>query len=210
MTLAYGMPTRSEIPTVITSRLVLRGWRSEDLPRYAAMNADPETMRYLDGPFGLADTERLVTHLIGMWAIHGHGMWAVEERGSGEFLGRAGAYFADGWPGVEVAVSIRRDHWGHGLGTEAVRASLEFGFDQLSVAELITSTHRDNAGMNAIARRLGMTFRGVADVGPWRASNVYAMSRDEWRTRTTMAGPSFPRERENSVARPSGSSRPLG
>jgi RimJ/RimL family protein N-acetyltransferase len=144
------------------------------------MNADPATMRYLGGPFGTAATERLVTHLIGMWTLRGHGMWAVEERASGEFLGRAGSYVGDGWPGVEVAVSIRRDHWGRGLGTEAIRASLDFGFERLPVTELITATHRDNAGMNAIARRLGMTFRGVADVGPWRASNVYVISRADW------------------------------
>nr|WP_018503823.1 hypothetical protein [Parafrankia discariae] len=34
--------------------------------------------------------------------------------------------------------------------------------------------------MNAIARKLGMTFREVADVGPWKANNVYAITRDEW------------------------------
>ncbi|WP_235486327.1 GNAT family N-acetyltransferase, partial [Frankia sp. AvcI1] len=177
---------------------------------YAAMNADPETMRYLDGPFGLAGTERLVTHLLGMWMIHGHGMWAVEERGSGEFLGRAGVYFADGWPGIEVAVSIRRDHWGQGLGTEAVRASLEFGFERLTVDELITSTHRDNAGMNAIAHRLGMTFRGIADVGPWLASNVYVMSRQQWYARTATADRALPRERDSPAARSSDSARPVG
>ncbi|MCK9895192.1 GNAT family N-acetyltransferase [Frankia sp. AgB32] len=180
MTLTYGAPSRTEIPTVLTSRLILRGWRPADLSPYAAMNADPETMRYLNGPFGQVGTERLVTHLLGMWMLHGHGMWAVEERGTGEFLGRAGSYAAEGWPGIDVAVSIRRDRWGHGLGTEAIRASLEFGFERLPVAELITTTHRDNVGMNAIARRLGMTFRGVADVGPWRASNVYAISREQW------------------------------
>ncbi|WP_372511958.1 GNAT family N-acetyltransferase [Frankia umida] len=183
MTLTYGVPSRCDIPTVVTSRLILRGWRPEDLAPYAAMNADPETMRYLDGPFGVDATERLVTHLIGMWSLRGHGMWAVEDRGSGEFLGRAGSYIAQGWPGIEVAVSIRRDHWGRGLGTEAIRASLEFGFERLPVDELITSTHRDNTGMNSIAHRLGMNFRGVADVGPWRASNVYAITRAEWRSR---------------------------
>ncbi|WP_462187759.1 GNAT family N-acetyltransferase [Frankia sp. CcWB2] len=183
MTFVYDAPSVFEIPTVVTDRLVLRGWRAADLEPYAAMNADPETMRYLDGTFGAAGTERLVTHLIGMWVIRGHGMWAVEDRETGEFLGRAGTYFADGWPEVEVAVSIRRDRWGQGLGTEAIRAALDFGFQRLPVDELITATHQENAGMNAIAGKLGMTFREVADVGPWRANNVYAISRVEWNTR---------------------------
>lgn len=180
MKLVYGTPAIAEIPTVLTERLVLRGWQAADLEPYAAMNADPETMRYLDGTFGMGGTERLVTHLIGMWVIRGHGMWAVEDRATGEFLGRAGTYFADGWPGVEVAVSIHRDRWGQGLGTEAITAALQFGFDRLDVDELITATHQQNAGMNAIALRLGMAFREVADVGPWKASNVYAISRNDW------------------------------
>ncbi len=115
-----------------------------------------------------------------MWVIRGHGMWAVEDRGTGEFLGRAGTYFADGWPGVKVAVSIRRDRWGQGLGTEAITAALRFGFDRLDVDELITATHQENTGMNTIARRLGMNFREIADVGPWQASNIYAISRGDW------------------------------
>ncbi len=180
MTLHYGTPTIVTIPTVLTERLVLRGWKAADLDPYAAMNADPETMRYLDGTFDRAGTERLVTHLIGMWAIRGHGMWAVEDRASGEFLGRAGTYFAQGWPGVEVAVSIRRDRWGQGLGTEAITAALDFGFAHLDVEELITATHQENAGMNTIAHKLGMTFREIADVGPWKANNVHAISRAAW------------------------------
>lgn len=183
MTLAYGVPSRTEIPTILTPRLILRGWRLDDLLPYAAMNADSQTMRYLDGPFGTEGTERLITHLLGMWTLRGHGMWAVEERRTGEFLGRAGSYIAAGWPGVEVAVSIRRDRWGQGLGAEAIRASLDFTFDRLPVHELITTTHRDNVAMNAIARRLGMDFRGVADVGPWQANNVYALSRVQWQAR---------------------------
>jgi RimJ/RimL family protein N-acetyltransferase len=180
----YGPPTKVSVPTVHTDRLVLRSWRQTDIEPYAAMNADEETMRYLDGTFSRAVTERLVTHLAGMWIILGHGMWAVEDRTSGEFLGRAGTYYADGWPGVEVAVSIRRDRWGQGLGTEAVRAALAFGFDRLNVDELVAVAHQRNAGMNAIARNLGMTLREVADVGPWKANNVHAISRDEWAART--------------------------
>lgn len=183
MTLSYGEPSVVEVPTVLTDRLILRGWRSSDLQPYAAMNADPETMRYLHGTHGMAGTQRMVYELTGMWAINGHGMWAVEDRTSGEFLGRGGTYFADGWPAVEVAVSIRRDRWGQGLGTEVIQAALAFGFQRLPVDEMVTVTHQQNAGMNAVARKLGMTFREVADVGPWKANNVYAISRVEWASR---------------------------
>ncbi|TCJ40427.1 GNAT family N-acetyltransferase [Parafrankia sp. BMG5.11] len=127
----------------------------------------------IEGAVGPADSDR-------MWAIRGHGMWVVEDRRSGRFLGRAGTCLALGWPGVEVAASIRRDRWGQGLGIEAIMAALDFGFTHPDVDELITATHQENAGMNMIARKLGMTFHEIADVGLWKANNVCAISRAGW------------------------------
>ncbi|WP_250282192.1 MULTISPECIES: GNAT family N-acetyltransferase [unclassified Frankia] len=176
-----GEPTVLVVPTVVTDRLILRCWRPADIDPYAAMNADEETMRYLNGPFDRAGTERLITHLAGMWVLLGYGMWAVEDKATGEFLGRAGLYYADGWPGVEVAVSIRRDRWRQGLGTEACRASITWGFTTLPVDEIITFPNRDNAGMNGVARTLGMVFQGEASaIGPWRDSNLYSTTREKW------------------------------
>jgi RimJ/RimL family protein N-acetyltransferase len=171
--------TGPQVPTVVTDRLVLRGWRDADIDPYAAMNADPETMRHLGGTCGRTGTERLVDRARALWASRGHGMWAAEDRETGEFLGRAGTYWAPGWPGVEVAVSIRRDRWGQGLGTEAIRASLAWGFANLDVAELFTIIERDNVGMNRIAAKVGM--RLVNDrPGMWRGVNTHAISRAEW------------------------------
>ncbi|WP_322762942.1 GNAT family N-acetyltransferase [Frankia sp. Cr2] len=183
MMLTYGEPASIVIPTVVTDRLILRCWQPGDIDPYAAMNTDDETMRYLNGTFDRAATARLVDHLIGMWVLRGHGMWAIEDKATGEFLGRAGTYYADGWPGVEVAVSIRRDRWREGLGTEAIRAALAFGFTTLAVDELVTVTDQGNTGMNGIARKLGMVFRDVATVGPWQDNNVYAVSRADWEAR---------------------------
>jgi hypothetical protein len=54
--------------------LALRCRRASDIDPYAAMNADPETMRYLIGTFDRDGAERLVTHLVGMWVLRGHGI----------------------------------------------------------------------------------------------------------------------------------------
>src|SRR5207245_7916062 len=42
-----GQMTTFSIPTVTTARLRLRAFRVEDLEAYAAMQANPEVMRYL-------------------------------------------------------------------------------------------------------------------------------------------------------------------
>lgn len=106
---------------MVTERLILRSFDIGDLEPYAAMNADEATMRFLGGPIDRVATWRVMAGLIGHWQLRGFGMWAVEDRASGEFVGRAGLYEQDGWPGTEVAWSIRRDRWNEGLATEAVR-----------------------------------------------------------------------------------------
>lgn len=40
-----------------TERLILRGWRQEDLPRFVAMNKDERVMRYFPATLSHAETE---------------------------------------------------------------------------------------------------------------------------------------------------------
>lgn len=178
--LEFGDPTVIEIPTVVTPRLLLRGWRMADVEPYAAMNADAETMRYLGGTFDATATERLVSHLIGLWRLYGHGMWAVEDRATGEFLGRAGLYRAAGWPAPEMAWSLRRDRWGQGLATEAGAAALRYGFEAVDADRIISVIHPDNAASIRVAERLGATFAEIATIGAWKDSAVYAIPRSTW------------------------------
>ena len=43
-----------------TPRLLLRTFRRDDLPLYAALNADPEVARYLGGPLTRQDSDDIV------------------------------------------------------------------------------------------------------------------------------------------------------
>jgi Acetyltransferases, including N-acetylases of ribosomal proteins len=130
---------------------------------------------------GYVATERLVTHLIGMWHLRGFGMWAVELREDGSFAGRAGLYQTSQWPDPEVAWSIRRDLWNRGLATEAGAAALRFGFDQCGLTRIISLPAPANAPSVRVAEKLGLTFEKVATVGPWKDTAIYAIDREEWR-----------------------------
>ena len=174
--------TSISIPTVVTDRLILRCWRQDDLQPYAVMNQDVETMRYLNGPMGYPATERLVTHLIGMWCLRGFGMWALESRQDGSFVGRAGLYQMHEWPEPEVAWSIRRDLWNQGLATEAAAAALEFGFS-VGMHKIISLPAPDNLPSVRVAEKLGLTFEKIATVGPWKDSAIYGIDKERWSKR---------------------------
>lgn len=164
MSPASGPPGRCRIPTVMTERLVLRAFEETDLDAYAALNVDPEMGRYLWGTSDRASTWRGMASLVGHWHLRGYGMWALADRSTRQFLGRAGLYNAEGWPGIEMAWSVARSHWNRGLATEAGRAVLRYAFEVVGVDHVISLIHPDNAASIRVAEKLGATARRRARV----------------------------------------------
>jgi RimJ/RimL family protein N-acetyltransferase len=81
-----------QIPQLTTERLLLRGFRPDDFERYAEMMADPDVSRHLmDGrPLTRVEAWRQLAMFAGHWVLRGYGLWAIEERATGESLGRIG------------------------------------------------------------------------------------------------------------------------
>lgn len=179
----------SAAPRVIrleTSRLELRLLRPDDLDAFAAMNADPEVMRYIglgrpqDRHQAKESLERMRWH----WAEHGFGRWAIERASDGAFLGFCGVGFPTfvpelaTWP--EIGWRVPRQYWGNGYATEAAIAARDHFFTTFTYSELISIAHPDNAASHRVMRKIGM--RRVDDiVTPDRGRlSVHRLDRDEW------------------------------
>ena len=144
--------------TLDTERLTLRHFVEADLDPYARMCADPETMRYLGSgaTVSRADAWRSMAMLLGHWQLRGYGMWAVEEKQTGQFIGRLGLHYPEGWPALEVGWLIDRSRWGRGLATEGGRAAMQFAFERLKLERLASVIHPQNAASIRVAEKLGM------------------------------------------------------
>jgi RimJ/RimL family protein N-acetyltransferase len=161
-----------------TERLVLRGFREEDLDPYAEISADEETMRYMGGgvPGSREDTWRGMAIVLGHWALRGFGLWAVEEKATGRFIGRIGIHNPEGWPGVEVGWMLARDRWGHGYATEGARASVRYAYDVAGIDDLITMIDPANHRSIRVADKLGATLRERIEFRG-KLVNIYAVPR---------------------------------
>lgn len=144
-----------------TDRLLLRGWRDEDRPPFAAMNADREVMQHFPAPLSRDESDALADRAAEHVEAEGWGLWAVEVRGTGEFIGFVGLavprFEAPFTPATEVGWRLARSAWGHGYASEAARAALDVGFQELGLDELVSFTAVGNTRSRAVMQRLGMT-----------------------------------------------------
>jgi RimJ/RimL family protein N-acetyltransferase len=160
------------VPRLQTPRLTLRGLRDDDLDAYAAMVADAEVMRFFDGPLTRDEAWRQMALFAGHWVLRGYGQWAVERRADRVFLGRAGLWEPDGWPGLEVGWMLARGAWGQGYATEAARMATHWAWAELGATRLISIIAPGNERSIAVARRLGMER-----AGDWRDAQIFAADR---------------------------------
>jgi ribosomal-protein-alanine N-acetyltransferase len=150
-----------------TERLLLRRWRASDLAPFAALNADPEVMRYFPAPLSREQSDAFVQQIESGFEREGWGLWALALRATGDFIGFTGlgrpTFEAHFTPAVEIGWRLARGAWGCGYATEAARAAARSGFDTLGLDALVSFTAVGNARSRAVMRRLGMTHDPAED-----------------------------------------------
>ncbi len=153
-----------------TERLILREIDPErDFENWAKTMADARTVRFTDGKvLDRVLAWRHMAALIGHWTIRGYGFFSVEEKETGEWVGRVGPWYPEGWPAPEIGWTIAPDHWGKGYATEAARAAMEYAFNTLGWNRVIHVILVGNGRSIAVAKKLGSEFirseQGLAGV----------------------------------------------
>jgi RimJ/RimL family protein N-acetyltransferase len=171
-------------PILHTPRLVLRRWRDDDVEPMAAINADPEVMRWI-GAGAVRDLEQTRSGIVAIereWETSGYGLFAIEERASGDLMGFTGMavpyFLPDVMPAVEIAWRLGRQHWGKGIATEASAAALRFGLVERGLSRIIAIVQVGNGASERIMVKLGMNAeRHTTDPATGRPLRVYEITR---------------------------------
>ena len=143
-----------------TERLILRKTDPKrDFEALARAMADENTVRYLGTPpMNRATAWRSMAMIMGHWEIRGFGFFSVELKETGEWVGRVGPWYPEGWPGREVGWTISPDHQRRGYATEAAKASIDYAFNTLGWDKVIHVIIEGNSASIAVAEKLGSTL----------------------------------------------------
>lgn len=186
------------MPYLTTKRLTLRRFTPGDLDDLAALDADPEVMRFLNG--GRPTPRERVADVLLPRYISAAERWPD--------LGPFAAEDADGFVGwfaitpekvapekydhtvVELGYRLAGDRWGRGYATEGSIALIRKAFTELGVRRVTAQTMTVNAASRAVMEKSGLVYVrtffgdwGEVIEGSEQGDVWYAAERDEWLTR---------------------------
>lgn len=151
-----------KIPTLTTSRLVLKPFAIEDGPTVEKLAGDVEvsqTTMNIPHPYPQGGGE--------LW-IAGHQLAFTEGRGltlsiwrDDQLVGAIGLMIQCEQRMAELGYWIGRPFWGNGYCTEAAREVLRYGFEVLALDRIFARHMATNPASGAVMRKVGMQPEGV-------------------------------------------------
>ena len=175
------------------ARVCLRPWVDADLAPFAALNADPEVMRYMTAPLARDESDAFAGRIRTQHEAQGFGLWALDvpdRAGTMAFAGFVGISatlpFSLPLAGIvpephEIGWRLARHAWGKGFATEAAMLALRHAFEVLALPQIVSFTALANTASQAVMRRIGLARRGefdhprMAEGHPMRHHVLYAL-----------------------------------
>jgi ribosomal-protein-alanine N-acetyltransferase len=118
--------------------------------------------------------------------------WAVTVKGNDTVIGLVSLQYCNHRGDryhrrAEVGYGIARASWGQGIGPEAVRAVVHYGFEHLKLNRIYAGTIADNLASVRLLEKLGFVREGtrrqhsLEDDGLFHDSALYGLIRSDWK-----------------------------
>lgn len=146
-------------PTLQTERLLLRPYTRADaptlVPLIGAREVAATTLR-IPHPYSLSDAEDFITRM----ESGDEKRFAIVLRASATLIGGVGLRVATAHNHAELGYWLGVPYWGKGYATEAARAMVRYGFEQLGLHRIQASHFSNNPASGKVLRKIGMTHEG--------------------------------------------------
>ncbi|WP_405112828.1 GNAT family N-acetyltransferase [Micromonospora sp. NBC_01405] len=188
MTNTAPTPDFAVKPTLTGERVVLRPFVDGDVAALGAATADPEVGRLTGSPPGGSDERRLRDWYGSRNAQADRLDLAVVDRATGDCVGEVVLNDWDGWNhSCNFRTLFAASGRNRGLGTEAVRLVVGYGFERLGLHRISLEVFAFNPRARRVYEKVGFVAEGVLrqvlrDGDDWVDATVMSILAPEWAT----------------------------
>ncbi|MGA1979801.1 MAG: GNAT family N-acetyltransferase [Sedimentisphaerales bacterium] len=159
----YQWDETRQYPSIETERLILRGFENEDageVQRLAGDKAIASTTLRIPHPYEDGVAEKWIgTHHEDF--EQGKVVdFAITERKAGYLIGAIGLTINKEHENAELGYWLGRQYWNKGYCTEAAKAVLRYGFEELGLNRIQAQHFKRNAASGRVMRAIGMLYEG--------------------------------------------------
>ena len=147
-----------KVPQIETERLILRTYTVDDLKTVYVLITDPDVTRFFPEDYSVKKEDVLASlpRRMEKWRKFGFGQLGVFDKVNGNLIGYCGLQYLDNTSEVEIYYGFFKDSWGKGIATEAAKAMLRFGFEEVKLEKIVGVTNPENFASQRVLQRLGM------------------------------------------------------
>ncbi|HCI82024.1 MAG TPA: GNAT family N-acetyltransferase [Ktedonobacter sp.] len=174
---------------LVTERLLLREFVEGDWQPVLAYQSDPLYLRYNPWSYRTAEDVRGFVHRFMLWSEEQPRrkyQFAIVLRSNGMLIGNGGIRMktANAWE-ADLGYELNSQYWGYGYATEAAKALLAFGFQDLKLHRIWAHCIFENTASAHVLEKIGMRREGHLRENEWMKNRwwdtlQYAILDHEW------------------------------
>ena len=152
------------MPDLTTPRLRLRKLTMRDAPDIYRYSRDAEVARHVlwDAHRSIGESRAYLRYMLRRYRSREPASWGIEYLPEGRVIGTIGfMWIQEDNAAAEVGYSLARDYWNRGIMTEALRAVIQYGFDDMALNRIEAQHETTNPASGAVMRKCHMQKEGT-------------------------------------------------
>ena len=152
------------MPTLETPRLRLRRLTMRDAQDIYDYGRDPLVARHVlwDAYTNIFEVRGYLRYMLRKYRLGEPSSWGIEWKATGQIIGTIGfMWIQRDNAAAEVGYSLSRAFWNKGIMTEALKATLDYGFRGMNLNRIEAQHETENPASGAVMRKCGMIREGT-------------------------------------------------
>ncbi|WP_206424290.1 GNAT family N-acetyltransferase [Cohnella candidum] len=175
-------------PIFETNRLYLRKLASSDAEQFYSFASDPLMTEHVRWDYhrSIEDTFALLNSIEQKFKARQSFNWGIVDKPLGNLIGRVCLFgFDEENDMAEIGFALSREFWNRGIASEASKALIEYGFEEMGLNRIEARCNVANLGSEKVMQKIGMKFEGVLRnqikmKNEYKSQKLYSILRQEY------------------------------